>query len=421
MKRFLFAVSALAGAAMCSMATPPLHHEPKHSAELKEAAHGAFTENAPDGYKDAVPHFAIFGKKDLFYIGIGGSLKVTVGEDWGSPLENPDEFITSDIAPLAPGNKNKFHLSAQQSMIYLNFVGLPDTKNTIGAFLGMNFLNDYVPVLQYAYVKWRGIKAGYDYTTFSDNGALPPTIDYEGPNASTAISLPMISYTVNFGRNKAWSVTAGIELPQYSITANEYSRSVNQGVPDIPVAIKYSWNQRNDWVRASAILRNLTYYDAVSDKNIDVAGWGVELSGTSEITPKLRAFWTGVYGKGIASYIQDLNGINMDLTPRGENPYLKASWSWGAFAGLEYDFSDDVYSSVSYSHVRDYARPWAHNISETDWGGQYSYAQYAVGNVFWNINTILTAGLEYIYGRRVNNDGTRAHTNRLQGMLQVNF
>ncbi len=421
MKHSLLPAVAICASALSAVAAPPHHQEPHHSAELKAASHEAFTDNAPEGYKDAVPHFAVFGKLDKFYIGIGGQLKVTVGEDWGAPLDNPNEFITADIAEAAPGSKSKFQLSAMQSMLYLNFVGLPKTENRIGAFIGMNFLNDYVPVLQYAYMKWRGLKAGYDYTVFSDNGAMPPTIDFEGPNAATSLTVPTLSYTYSFGKKKAWSATVGLELPQYSITPNRYTATVSQGVPDIPVALKYTWNDKQDWIRASAIIRNLTYRNEAAEKNVDVAGWGVEFSGTSEFLPHLRGFWEGVYGKGIDSYIQDLNGLNMDLVPRGSGRPLKASEAWGAFAGLQYDISEDVYCSISYSHVRSYAKPWATDLSETEWGSQYKYAQYAVANVFWNVNTIVTTGLEYIYGRRVNNDCTQAHTNRLQAMVQVTF
>lgn len=421
MKNYLLLTLAAGATAISALAAPPHHQEPIHSSDLKKASHEAFTDNAPDGLKDAVPHFAIVGKEGKFYLGIGGAIKVTAGEDWGAPLDNPNEFITSDISPVAPGNHNKFQLSAQQSSLYLNFVALPDSENKIGAFIGMNFLNNYVPVLQYAYVKWRGFKGGYDYSTFSDNGAMPPTIDYEGPNAATAFPTPMVSYTYNFGKNKNWSVAAGLELPQYSITPNRYTRSVNQAVPDIPVALKYSWNKSQDWVKASAIIRNLNYRNDRADKNTDIVGWGVQLSGTAEIAPKLRGFWTGVYGKGIASYIQDINGMNMDLVPRGDGRALKASKTWGAFGGLQYDFSKSVYGSISYSHVRNYAKPWSNNISDTDWGGQYKYAQYAVANVFWNVNSIITTGIEYIYGRRVNNDASQAHTNRIQAMFQLSF
>ncbi len=420
MKRHVSVAIACAATA-CALAAPPHHQEPKHPSDLKNSSHEAFTDNAPDGLKDAVPHFAIVGKEGKFYLGIGGTVKVTAGEDWGAPIDNPNEFITSDIAPVAPGDGTKFQISAQQSSLYLNFVALPDSKDKIGAFIGMNFLNNYVPVLQYAYLKWRGIKAGYDYSTFSDNGAMPATIDYEGPNAATAFPTPMISYTYNFGKNKNWSAAAGLELPQYSITPNNYSRSVNQAVPDIPVALKYSWNKSQDWLKFSAIFRNLCYRPTFADKNTDVFGWGIQLSGTAQIVPNLRGYWTGVYGHGIASYIQDINGMYMDLMPYKDDKELKATKTWGAFGGLQYDFTKNVYATVSYSHVRNYADSWNPALNSASWGGQYKYAQYAVANVFWNVNSILTTGVEYIYGRRVNNDRSQAHANRLQAMIQLSF
>ncbi|MDE6811664.1 MAG: hypothetical protein K2J15_04870, partial [Muribaculaceae bacterium] len=234
MKTYLLTLGLIAMSAATVSAVPPHHQEPRHSSHLKEASHESLQDNAPDGHKDAVPHFAIFGKEDKFYLGIGGTIKVTVGEDWGAPLDNPDEFITSEIEPTPDGSRNKFHLSAQQSSLFLNFVALPNSDNKIGGYVEMYFLNDYAPVLQYAYLKWRGLKAGYDYSTFSDNGAMPPTIDFEGPNAATAIPVPMISYTRNFGKNKAWSASIGLELPQYSITPNNYTHAVTQGIPDIP-------------------------------------------------------------------------------------------------------------------------------------------------------------------------------------------
>lgn len=419
MKKVLSMALALAAFVSSAEAKPPHRTEPRSNHELKKDSHGAFTENAPDGYKDAVPHFAIFGKKDMFYLGIGGAVKATLGMDWGAPTDNPNEFITADILPVEPGNETKFNLSAMQSALFVNFVAFPNSANKVGAFIAMNFLNDYVPVLQYAYVKYRGIKIGYDYSVFSDNGAMPPTIDFEGPNACTAQQNPVVNYTLGFGRNKRWSLSAGLELPFSSISNAPHTRSVNQPVPDIPVALRYSWNNSEDWVKVSAIVRNIMYRDETAARNIDVAGWGISISGTSEIAGGLRAYWTGVFGRGIASLMQDCADLNLDLTPVGTENYLTPSKTWGAFAGLQYNFTEDVFCSATYSQIRNYARPWAGG--ERPYADQYKFAQYAVGNVFWNITPIISTGLEYIYGRRVNMDGSQAHDSRLQAMLQVSF
>lgn len=68
-------------------------------------------------------------------------------------------------------------------------------------------------------------------------------------------------------------------------------------------------------------------------------------------------------------------------------------------------------------------RAYVHRFEDADstWGSTYKYAQYVAANMFYNINSIVQVGVEYDYGRRVNYDGSQAHDNRLQAMLQVSF
>lgn len=415
--RILF-LTALIACSMTAMAQKPgdKKSDRKH---LFEAATPILEENAPEGGADMVPKFGLIGKEGKFYLGIGGKVKGTIGVDLGDPIDNPNEFVTADIEPVGPGNHTKFQLSAMQSNLFVNFVAFPGSDNQLGAFVSMNLLDNYTPALEYAYLKYRGIKIGYDYSVFSDNGALPPTIDYEGPNASTAVQKPNISYSISFGKRKAWTAMVGLDLPQVNIINSARSRSVNQAAPDIPIAIRYAWADGAGWIKASAIMRNMNYFNENAGKNIDVVGWGVSLSGTTEIAPGLSGYWQGVYGHGIASLFQDLSDQDVDLTPCGTGSALKASKSWGAFGGLTYRISDKVSITGAYSHIRNYQKKWTGGSAP--FAEQYKYAQYVVGNVLWDISPIVSTGIEYLYGRRVNNDGSQAHLNRLQAMLQVSF
>ena len=338
-------------------------------------------ENAPAHYNiPGLPRFAIFGKEGKFYLGIGGAVKATASYDFGNPVSNPNEFATSAIPmDIAPGNGARFRASAQQSSIFVNFVALPGSDNQIGAFVSMNFIGDnYTPSLQQAYLTYRGIKAGYSYGLFCDLAAGVPTIDYEGPNSFTSIP-------------------------------NAY--------------IQYSWAKGSGWLRLAAMVRNLYYRDLSVGSNVDKVGWGINLSGSSPVAGGLTAFWQAVYGKGITSYFQDLNGAGMDLLPDPHNSgVLNTVKSWGSYLGLQYTFSPKVFCSATYSHVRTYVPRYGDQASSASgWDAQYKYAQYAVANIFWNITPILQTGLEYIYGRRVDYSGAQAHDNRIQTMLQLSF
>ena len=211
---------------------------------------------------------------------------------------------------------------------------------------------------------------------------------------------------------------AGIEMPMASFTTNGYVRKVNQRIPDVPFMVKYSL-PGGGHLGASVILRGLQYRDLLKDKNRTVCGWGVRLSGAGTLFGPVGYCFQGAYGKGMNSYIQDISGMGLDLTPESSDGKMKAVEGYGLMGGLSCNISRTVSANASYSHVRVY--PGEYSGAEESWESQYSYGQYAVANVMWQITPIVQCGLEYVYGRRVNMNGQQAHDNRLQTMLQVSF
>ena len=428
MKKILFIASLLLPAAAIAQQPDPSADEEELDVKVVNGSdttdyYITMHENAPhiNNLKD-VPRFAIRGKENKFYMGLGVNIKGVATYDFGSPISNPNLFTTSAIPMnMDPGNGGQFKLSAQQSNVYLNVVALPGTKNQIGAFVSMNFLNSgYSPMLQHAYLKYRDITAGYTYSIFTNAAAGPATIDYEGPNSFTAVIHGMIAYEPSFGRKKEWKAGIALDMPNESYTNAEHTATVTQRVPDIPFYIQRSWAGGAGWLRLSGIVRNLYYRDLTAQKNVDKVGWGIKASGSTPIIGGLSAYYQAAYGKGIASYIQDLTGCGMDLMPVGDNTTsLKPVKAWGGFGALQYNFTPNLFCTALYSHVRTYAERYTGTSSP--WGDSYKYAQYILGNVFYNVNSIVQVGLEYIYGRRVNYDGTQAHDNRLEAMLQVSF
>lgn len=385
--------------------------------------HTTLDENSPQEFHHPGPRFAIVGKDHKFYLGLGGYVKATASYDFGSPIDNPNEFVTSAIPmPGDPAEKGLFGISAMQSHINLNFVALPGTRHQLGAFVSLTFLDNYVPALEFAYLKYRGIEAGFDYSVFSDPGSLVPTIDYEGPNSSTAIQVGTMNYSYVFGKRKEWKVVAGLEMPVFSATNAARAYGIRQRVPDIPVNIQYSWGEGSR-VQLSGLLRNMMYHDEVSGKTVDRAGYGVMLSGNAAICSRLTGFWEALWGNGIADRIQDLEDEGLSMVPDPHDPSrLVSVKAWGGFAGLQYDFSDRLFATVSYSHVRTYAPRYTDQGTDaTAWGDQYRWAQYVTANFFWNITSSIQTGVEYNYGRRMNCNGMQAHDNRLQCMLQLSF
>lgn len=383
--------------------------------------HRIFVENAPEAYNiPGAPRFAIVGKDRKFYLGIGGQAKATLSYDWGDPIDNACDFTTSAI-PMTPrkGDGGLVQFSAATSGLFINFVALPSDKNQIGAYINFNLTgSDYGVDLQYAYIKYRGITAGYNYSLFSDMAAAPPSIDNEGPCGFTAIPNGVIDYAHSI--NSHWKVAAGLEMPMVSATTGADTYTVNQRVPDIPAYVQYSWGGGQSWLRFSAIVRNMLYRDVTADRNRDMVGWGVKMSGSASLCPAVTAYWQGAYGKGITSYFQDLYEGGLDMVPdRDREGRMSAVKAWGGYIGMQYNLSPSLFMTTTYSHLRNYAPRYSDG--STPWDEQYKYAQYALANLIWTISPGIQCGVEYIYGRRVNMDGASHHDNRLQTMLMFSF
>lgn len=381
-----------------------------------------FVENAPGDFPvEAVPGAVYVGKDGKFMLGVGGFIKAVAGFDFGHPIDNADEFITSQI-PMMPmdGNGTRFNLSAKQTHIYLNFIALPGSGDEIGAFVSANLLDDYVPTVQYAYLRYRGFKAGYDNTLFSDPACGAPSVDYEGPCSNTASPVAGLSYIWSPRKKPQWEVGAGIELPQTSFTTVDgKTNAVYQRMPDIPVAARFKWDDGASWLRTSAIFRCLTYRDDPQKKNYSRFGYGLQLSGALYFLDRFTLYYQGVWGKGVASLVQDTADEGLDLVPSDNGQSLTPPMEWGGFVGLQCEICPKVLASVTYSQVRVYVNDYADGT--TLWPDLYKYTQYINANIFYQPKPFFEIGLENIWGRRVNQDALKCADDRLQLSFQLTF
>ena len=274
---------------------------------------------------------------------------------------------------------------------------------------------DYGFRLRQAYVNARGFLVGQTWSTFVDPAAAPPTIDYEGPNGMTSVRNVMLRYTLDL--SKHWQVALAAEAPSVTYTLSDGNNmAIRQRMPDIPFYVQYGWNEGNNHIRVSGLIRGLSYRDLMASRNKSVLGWAVQLSGLANITPKVMLYYQGVYGRGYDRYLNGLNGKGFDLIPDPDNQgKLYAPETLGYMAGIRYSFSQKFFISASYSQSRLYSKTGS--LSENS----YRYAQYIVGNAFYNLTPDCSIGLEYLYGRRSNINREDGQANRINAMIQYNF
>lgn len=373
-------------------------------------------QNAPQAPSDnGLPRFTIVGKDHQYYIAIGGQFLGEAVVDFGDNMSSPVLFTPSSITASTPGNRSSLGFGWQTSSVYLNVVAMPGTDNQVGLFFKGNFMgNGNSFNCFHFYAKYRGLLAGYTTSLFTDAAAEPMTIDFEGPNGYPFINLFTASWTQNITEN--FSGAIGIEEPTASFTTGMLATAVNQRIPAIPFYLQYAWGGGNSHVRLSGLIRPMQYRDERASENKILTGVGVQLSGMTKIVGALSGSFNGVYGQGIATYLQDDNGLGLDAVPVNDPGKMGMVKSLGVTAGLNYVFCPRLSANLVYSHLTN----WLPDRAGKE-GSQYRYGDYAAANLIYTVNRFVSAGIEYDYGHRKSFDGEGLHTNRLQLQLAVTF
>ena len=378
-------------------------------------------ENAPKYFNaPGMPRFSVIGNERAFYLGIGGYIRGTASYDFGDPIESPLYFIPSAI-PMGnnAGNSSLMQFSAASSNLFFNFVALPHTENKVGAYIDFGFaqgMGNYGFSLKAAYLTYRNLIVGYTTSLFTDGAAAAQTIDQQGPNAMTFLFNTVVDY--QWPINKHWKVGAGLEMPKVNASYLNDTRAVNQRVPDIPFYVQYSWKEGKGWLRLSGIMRNMYYRDQVAMKNDDILGFGVKLSGVSPLSKRLTLYSQSVFGKGISSYVQDLQGLGLDMVPvKGTGGSMEAVEVVASYLGLQYMINKKLSISSTFSEVKAFM---PENYEYMD-GSTYKQGAYWVTTLIYRVSPVLTTGAEYLWGSRTNMDDTSKHNNRVQLSMRVNF
>lgn len=397
---------------MESGVTTLIHNENANPDDVEKSMKG----NAPKTPNDnGLPRFAIVGKNNDFYIGLGGQFLGEGVFTWGDNMPSATLFTPSSLTPSTPGNRSNTQFGWQTSSLYMNFVAMPGSDNQIGIFFKGTFMGEHDGFkLKHFYAKYRGLTVGHTTSLFTDGAAEPMTIDYEGPNGYPFLGLFTAYWEQNFTKN--FSGAIGIDAPTASMTYSSTTEKINQRIPAIPLYLQYAWNEGASHVRLSGIVRPMQYRNLTESANKSAVGGGVQVSGMTKVVGDLGVNFNAAYGKGIGTYLQDDNGLGLDAVATSKPGKMETVKTFGVTGGLSYAFSPKVSTNLTYSHLVNWL-PDDAVVSES----QYRYGDYVAANVIYNINKFISAGIEYDYGHRKDFNGNGLHANRLQCQLAVTF
>ncbi len=281
--------------------------------------------------------------------------------------------------------------------------------------------------LRHFYGEWGQLLAGQTHSLFMDIDVFPNVIDYWGPPGMVFLRLPQLRWTAYRTSNDLLAVA--LEKPGNDVDPGNirlvqgYENAEVRGdqtIPDFTVQFRHddTWGH----YQISGILRRVGYEYSLAgepfQKNSQT-GWGVNLAAALKTIGKDQLLLQVVHGNGIASYMND-GGMDAapTSTPAGPagTPGIagEAVPLTGALAYYDHYWNSMFSSSIGYSFTQ---------VANTNFQDPTAFhkGQYASTNLLWYPADKVMIGIELMWGKRTNNDGTTGDDVRFQFSAKYNF
>ncbi len=179
--------------------------------------------------------------------------------------------------------------------------------------------------------------------------------------------------------------------------------------------VQYEW-LTGQHIRLSAITRFLPYRDMINSRNHQKVGWGLQFSTVFRPVDPLTVYATVNGGRSYSNFGGDFLLGKYDLVANPEKPgQLNTVPGWGYFAGLQYNFTPQVFMSATFGQ----GRYLPHHGTAA--GSDYKYGLYGAVNLFWYLTPRISFGAEANFGERMNFDGTHGWGHRVGALAQFSF
>ncbi len=363
----------------------------------------------------AAPYFQFMSRGNGISMGIGGAVRMRAYYDFAGAL--PIAAFSPYMIPIPKSETDRRQLGTTPAgtCLFFTVLGRNSFFGKYRLYIECNF-NGYGSrdfKLKKAYAQFRDFTVGYAPSTFSDLTAQTPMVDANGPANKIAPSNVLVRYMPTVGR---WVFAVSAESPDSpaNYTVDENCAKVRNWSPDLCGFIQYQW-ALDQHIRLSGMYRNMSYRNLLKEKNYNVAGWGVQLSGVVKPLPQLTGYFSGCYGHGYTSVLNDLLMGKYDLMADPLEPgsmYSPGAYGWSA--GLQYNFRPNLFTTVSMGQVRYLPQ---RKVSPDE----YRYGQIIAANIFWNPTPRAQFGLEFDYGKRKNQSGADGTAHRIGAMVQFSF
>ncbi|HWS96721.1 MAG TPA: DcaP family trimeric outer membrane transporter [Candidatus Methylomirabilis sp.] len=330
------------------------------------------------------------------------------------PAGNLDSFIPSTIPIPAPATYTNSTISVRPTRLNLDFLFPTKSGDSYRFFLEIDMFgsSSTTPRLRHAYGQAKNFLVGQTFSNFMDPDAGTDQLDFQGPNGWVSIRNPQFRYSLLVANKTTFSISAEKPTSDVEFETPEFSAQPNSPAPDGTLKIRREMDRGH--LQLSALFRSVAAF-LPDGRHEAVFGWGFNFAGATRLFGKDTIVYQGAYGNGIERYINDTSGLGEDAAVSSlQSPHIQALPVVATYGGLQHFWSQRFRSSIVYSFVQ------VQN-TEAQPGSVYHQGNYTAGNLIWNPFGSLTVGTEFLYGWRVNKDGSSGNAPRIQFSAKYNF
>ncbi len=350
---------------------------------------------------------------------IGGSARVDAIADFANN-GNPNQFVPSTIPvgnQAGYGGDERTTIHGKGTRISLEIRRPTDQFGNLRIYNENDFFGDSTSStmtfrVRHFYGQAWNFLIGQTFSGFMNPDAWPDVLDYQGPAGIINKRQTQIRYTQplwdNCGEGHAY---ISVEYPESdlldsTLPSNSEERSTT---PDIILGGR--WEGKKGNIQLAGIYRSLGFESDTGPEG-NTTGWGVSLSGSWNITEDDKLSAQLAYGEGIARYVNDFGGTNLDAVWVGND--LEAVPIFAPMIGYTHDWNEHFRSTVAASWVlADLPATASALTPETT---------SSIGvNLVWHPTDTFRMGLEYLFGTKETYDGTDGDAQRLNFVIRYDL
>jgi hypothetical protein len=333
----------------------------------------------------------------------GGYVKADLIHDF-NPIGSPDFFDVSKI-PTDGSEGQTTHFNVKETRLLLD-VRTPSKIGDIRAYVETDFYGTSGALrIRHAFVeindKWL---IGQWWSNFMDENIIPNTLDFEKPAAYAFARHGMVRWKQKLSPKSY--ISLALEEPSSDATAPPDPGKFQSPLPDFTARFRNTgkWGH----VQLSAFAAMIQYdYTNAGTENIGL--YGYNLSGQFNFGKKDYIIYQVVGGPGSGRF----RGGALSAAP-DENGVLHPLDGFGYTAGICHYWSPTVSSLFVYNSggVDNNKGQSPESLKKVD---------YLAANLIWQFAPNTMAGMEYLWGKRIDLDDASGTANRLQFSIKHSF